>query len=197
MKKLLPLLLCVSSITLWAQSGELWFSAGTNRLSNSGIGSTSATGGANDWKLDNGFRFGFRFTTNTGGHFGHEFGYDYNRTHLLVTGIDQGGMAIHQGVYNFLAYATPEGSRFRPFATGGGHFANFVLPGSSLSSGGGSTRFGFNYGGGVKIILNSFYGLRFDVRQLETAKPTFGGGLLNATGLLHQTAFTAGFGIHF
>ena len=46
-------------------------------------------------------------------------------------------MAIHQGGYNFLLYATPEGTRIRPFATGGVVFANYVPPGASATSGGG------------------------------------------------------------
>jgi hypothetical protein len=46
-------------------------------------------------------------------------------------------MAIHQGFYNYLVYATKEGFRVRPFATGGGHFSNFVPPGVSVTQGGG------------------------------------------------------------
>ena len=58
-------------------------------------------------------------------------------------------MAIHQGGYNFLLYATPEGTRIRPFATGG--------LGSPLCAAGGLGQLGrrreqarVNYGGGVK-----------------------------------------------
>ena len=59
-----------------------------------------------------------------------------------------GGMAIHQGFYNFLVYATREGKRVRPFATGGAHFANFVPPGATATYGQGDNQFGYNYGGG-------------------------------------------------
>ena len=40
---------------------------------------------------------GFRLTLNTQKFFGHEVGYAYNRSHLKLQGVDQGGMAIHQG----------------------------------------------------------------------------------------------------
>jgi len=72
MKKLLPLLWFACAGAAWAQSGELWFDAGESILSNNGIGSTSITGSKNDFKLDDGFRFGFGFGFNSGSHFGHE-----------------------------------------------------------------------------------------------------------------------------
>ena len=197
MKRYLPVVLVIFSGALWAQSGEVWFSAGESILSNKNLG--SATGGpATDVQLDNGFRFGFRFGFNTGGRMGHEIQYAYSRTHLFISGTDVGGMAIHEGGYNFLLYATPEGSRFRPFGTIGGHFANFVPPGSSATSGAGSTKFGFNYGAGVKVKVTSLFGLRFDVRQYQMGKPDFfGGTLFNRSGLLRQTEVSAGFGLLF
>lgn len=203
MKRYLPVLFVAFSGALWAQSGELWFSAGESILSNRDLGTPFANGKPTDVQLDNGFRFGFRFAFNTAGHMGHEIQYAYNRTHFIDnTGAFLGaatsqGMAIHQGGYNFLLYATPEGSRIRPFATGGVHFSNFVPPGSSAASGGGNTKFGFNYGGGVKVKLTSLFGLRFDVRQYQTGKPDFGGLLQNRSGLLRQTEVSAGFGVLF
>ena len=59
-------------------------------------------------------------------------------------------MPIHQGMYNFLPYATPKGSKIRPFATGGVHFSTFYPPGASVFQGNGVTKFGYNYGAGVK-----------------------------------------------
>ena len=82
-------------------------------------------------------------------------------------------MAIHQGFYNMLVYATPEGSRFRPFATGGGHFSNFVPP-CSAQYGQGSNKFGVNYGGGLKVRVSDKFLVRADYRQYLTGKP-FGG----------------------
>ena len=81
------------------------------------------------------FRFAFRATFNTPGIFGHEIQYAYNRTHL-VDNVNQveTGMAIHQGGYNFLVYATHEGKRVRPFGTGGFQFNNYVPPGAWAAS---------------------------------------------------------------
>jgi opacity protein-like surface antigen len=88
-------------------------------------------------------------------------------------------------------------SRIRPFATAGLHFSNFVPPGASATSGGGSTKFGFNYGAGVKVKVSSLFGVRFDLRQYQTGKPDFGGLLSNRSGLLRQTEVSAGFGVLF
>ena len=126
MKKLVFALVLAFPQFILAQSGDLFVSGGPVFASNNGIGS--------GYTLDNGWRLGFRFGTNSEGHYGHEFGYTYNRTHLKSAGVDQGGMAIHQGGYNFLLYANRDGSRIRPFATGGGHFNNYVPPGSSAAS---------------------------------------------------------------
>ncbi len=200
-KLLLPLLFSTLSTAAWAQSGDLFVSVGQSLLSSKGIGSTSATGSTNDLELDNGFRFGFRFGFNSEGRTGQEFGYAYNRSQLNFQGASVGGMAIHQGGYNYLLYATKDGARFRPFATGGVHFSNFVAPGSSASSGGGSTKFGFNYGGGVKVAVNSKWSVRFDIRQYATPKPnlenSLGVRLFLRDGWMRQLEVSGGFGIHF
>ena len=197
MRKVIVVLALAFANVALAQTGELWFVAGQSLLSNPGLGTDQLVGGAsNDIALTDGFRFGFRFGFNQGRRFGHELQYGYNRTHLKFN--DQGGtelgMAYHQGGYNFLLYGTSEGSRFRPFGTAGFHFSNFVPPGSSATSGGGSTKPGFNYGAGVKVRVGSFFGIRFDVRQYITGKPF---GLALASGVLRQTEISAGFGVGF
>src|SRR5207302_9801604 len=142
--KLLTGLLLFASAPAWAQFGEFWFSAGQHLLSNRDLGTVSTVGGQkSDYQLTDGFRFAIRAKFNSSGKFGHEVQYAYNRTHLrdnTQTPIAESGMAIHQGGYNFLLYGTSEGIRFRPFATGGIAFNNFVPPGSSASSGGGDTK---------------------------------------------------------
>jgi opacity protein-like surface antigen len=197
MKKLLAVAFVVFSSAAWAQSGELWFDAGESLISNGGLGTDQVFGGSpNDVELTNGFRFGFRFGINTAGHFGHEIQYAYSRTQLKYNdqgGIEQ-GMAIHQGGYNFLAYATSEGSRIRPFGTGGVGFSNYVPPGSSATSGGGSTKFGFSYGGGVKVRVTDLWAVRFDLRQYTTPKPF---DLPLKSGWIRQTEVSAGIGIMF
>jgi opacity protein-like surface antigen len=150
-------------------------------------------GTKDDVQLEDGFRFSFRMDLNTESRFGHEVQYAYSRTKLNILGTEQ-GMAIHQGGYNFLVYATHEGTRFRPFATGGVMFANYVPPGSSATSGGGDNKFGVNYGGGLKVRVTSLFGLRLDVRQATTPKPF---NLELRQGWLRQTEVSGGFGVLF
>jgi hypothetical protein len=188
----------------WAQTGELWFDLGQSLLSNSGIGTTQAIGGTgNDVQLTDGFRFGFRFGFNQGEHFGHEVQYAYNRTQLQfntnsvsnTNTVSKTGMAIHQSGYNFLYYLTSDKSKIRPFGTAGVHFDNFVPPGNSVSSGGGSTKIGANFGGGVKVRIKGIWAARVDVREYFTPKPSF--GLALNSGTLRQTEISAGVGIGF
>ncbi len=179
------------AVPSFGQVAEFWFGGGQSMMSNGSIGSTSSTGTANDVKLTDGFRINFRLTVNTKEFFGHELGYAYNRTQLNITGTEQ-GMAVHQGFYNFLVYPTREGSRVRPFATGGVQFSNFVPPGSSAAQGGGQTKFGINYGGGLKVKLTSMFGLRLDFRQYNTGKPF---DLPLASGRLRQNEISASFGL--
>jgi opacity protein-like surface antigen len=195
-----PTRLCVLTLALAAaaaaQVAEFSFSGGQSRLSNRAIGSLSTGAGAksDDLELRDGFRFGFRMTLNNWRFFGHEVGYAYNRTQLRVNGTppQDFGTAIHQGFYNFLVYAMPEGSKVRPFAAGGGHFSSFQFPGYSVTQGGGSTKFGFNYGGGLKVRAGEKFIVRFDLRQYQTGKPF---DFPMQSGLLRQTEISAGFGI--
>ena len=186
MKSLLPVfLLGMASLPAFGQASEVSLSVGASQLSGKELGS--------GYELDNGFRFGFRLTLNNMRFFGHEFGYAYNRSHLKLAGADQGGMAIHQGLYHFLGYATPEGSRVRPFGAVGGHFSNFVFPGQSASYGQGSTKFGVNYGAGVKVRLTEIFGFRVDVRQYLTPKPFK--SELGGSGMLKQNEISVGFAV--
>lgn len=197
MKKLLLAVLFALGAPVFAQSFEGFFSAGQGLLSNSGLGTDQALGGtSNDVQLTDGFRFAFRVGFNNDTIFGHEIQYAYQRTQLRFNdeGGTQEGMAVHQGGYNFLVYATKEGSRIRPFGTGGVGFFNFVPPGSSAISGGGSTKFGFSYGGGVKVKITNLFAIRGDIRQYTSPKPF---GLPLASGWLRMTEISAGFGVAF
>jgi len=203
MKKLAVAVLFLTCASFsYGQLFEAWFNGGQSLLQSRDLGSTvPATSGGlpDDFQLGrSGFRFSFRIAFNGDGHFGHEIQYAYNRTKLIVGGQAAAGMAIHQGGYNYLVYATPEGTRIRPFATGGVLFANFVPPGSSATSGGGSTKFGFSYGGGVKIKVTSLFGFRVDVRQATTPKPDFGGALaFERSGWIKMNEISAGIGVGF
>ncbi len=179
-----------AAAALSAQSFEVGFGGGVSRLNGKELG-TLGVGDPTKLALKDGWRFGFRMAFNTWRWAGQESGYGYNRTQLHIPGTtEQAGMAIHQGFYNLLLYAAPEGSRIRPFVAGGGHFSNFVPPGSSAQFGGGSTKFGVNYGAGVKARLTDKFGIRFDVREYLQGKPF---DLPNQTGKIRLMEVSAGF----
>jgi len=180
---------CMLAAASYAQSFEASVSGGVSQISNGEIGALEA--GGSQLELDSGFRLAFRLTLNPGRFHGYELGYAYNRTHLTFPGQPSQGMAIHQGFGGALLYGTPEGSRIRPFAAGGIHFSNFVPPGASAQYGQGENKFGFNYGGGIKVQVSGPWQVRFDVRQYNTGKPF---GLPGASGRLLQTEFSAGVG---
>lgn len=184
-------LLVLLTVPAWSQALEMAVGGGITRLSNAGLGKVDPNSTQqDDYSLKGGFRIVMRMTFNSGQFTGHETGYAYNRTQLVQHSeglTSQTGMAVHQGFYNYLLYPTREGSRIRPFATGGVHFANFVPPGSSATSGGGSTKFGVNYGGGLKIRVSERFQLRFDARQYRTPKPF---GLINPGGWIRMNEFS-------
>ena len=51
------------------------------------------------------------------------------------------------------------------------------------------TKFGFNYGGGIKFKVTEIIGLRFDFRQYNTGKPF---NLANQSGRLNQLEASVG-----
>ncbi|MFN7924236.1 MAG: outer membrane beta-barrel protein [Bryobacteraceae bacterium] len=182
---------CIAGIvSLRAQVFEIGMHGGVSRLSSRDIG-TLTVDGTDRVTLSDGFRFGFRLTLNNWAYFGHEMGYGYNRTQFEYGSPKQQiGTAIHQGIYNFLVYATPEGKRVRPFATGGGQFSNFIFPGGSVQYGGGSNKFGFNVGGGVKVRVSEKFLIRLDGRQYWSGKPF---DLPNQSGMIKLLEISAGF----
>jgi opacity protein-like surface antigen len=185
----LALLLLVFAVVGRAQVAEFSISGGVSRIGT--IGNLGTTG--SDVDLTNGFRLGLRFTLNTYRFFGHEFGYAYSRSHLQATGTDV-SVPIHQGFYDFLIYATPEGSHIRPFATGGVQFSSFFPPGASAYYGNQITKFGINYGGGVKARVTGAWGVRFDIRQYNSGQPF---DLPTTNGRLKQTEVSAGVSFNF
>lgn len=168
MTKRTIVLLLSSAVLSFGQSFEGSVSGGLSQIGKGDLGS--------GYSLDNGFRLTFRMTLNTHEHLGYEFGYAYNRTHLSGQGFSAQGMAIHQGFGDVLAYATPTESRIRPFLAGGVNFSNFVPPGQTAQYGQGATKYGVNYGAGVKFKIAGPWQVRFDVRQFNTGKPFDLGG---------------------
>ncbi len=173
-----------------AQVGEISVSGGVSRFSGASLGSTLDSAGnvVGNVSINDGFRLAVRFTLNTYRFAGHEFGYAYNHS-----GVNLGGqkvpMSIQQGFYNFLLYATKEGARIRPFAAGGVQFSSFFPPGASIYAGNQETKFGINYGGGVKLRVTDIIGLRFDVRRYNSGKPF---KFPNEHGRLNQLEATIG-----
>ena len=203
MKHLLScvVLLVALAVPAWPQSAEMGISAGYGSLGESDISVTeiAATASRETYSLSNGVRIGARMGFNTRRFIGHEASYAYQHARLDVLAsapeatetADLGAIRAHHFYYNALLHAAPTGFPVRPFVTGGGGFSSFFLPGISSLSGGGDTKFGYNYGGGVK--LNFFqYGIRFDVRNHVTGKP-FGRYLPNVDGKLNNTEFSVTF----
>jgi opacity protein-like surface antigen len=198
LKSSLFLLVLAAAVSVaFGQSFEASVSGGVSRLTNNVLGPDIISSGAaanSNIKLNDGFRLGFLLGFNTYSHFGYEFGYAYNRTHLHLDGppVTDLGMAIHQGFADALLYATPEKFKVRPFAAAGVHFSNFVQPGASAQYGQGENKFGVNYGGGIKVRVASNWQVRFDFRQYETSKPTF--GIFHPSGRLLQNEISVGVG---
>ncbi len=182
-----------------AQTAEASLSLGQSLFRQNALGTAAAgvPGPGDFFKVHDGFRLGARFTVNPKRFLGHEFGYGYTRSKLEYPPSTAGGtvgMPAHQGYYNLLAYATPEGSAIRPFVAGGGHFSTYYPPGTSAYYGNGETKFGFNYGAGVKVKVSSMFYVRLDLHDYSNPKPF---SLPNRSGWLHQIEASAGFGIYF
>lgn len=183
---------CACAVLAQAQVGELSVSGGVSRFGSTNLGTiVDQVGNLDSVTLDNGFRLAFRFTLNTWRFMGHEFGYAYSHSNLRIntSPASVSPMPVHQGFYDFVLYATPEGSRIRPFATGGVQFSSFVPPGASVYYGNEVTKFGVNYGGGLKLRVTSIIGLRFDAREYNTGKPF---KLQGTSGRLNQLEVSVG-----
>jgi hypothetical protein len=101
---------------------------------------------------------------------------------------------MHQGNFNALYYPfTGTDAKMRPFLTAGVQFDNFVPPGGSSYNG--STKFGANFGAGVKVHIHGIWAARLDAREYVTPKPSF--GFFNNSGALWQTEISAGVGVGF
>jgi opacity protein-like surface antigen len=162
-----------------------------------GTATTDPTSGT--YKMKDGFRLSLRMALNTGRFMGHEFGYAYSRTGIVAPAITTTTGSIvstvpaqdisipsHQGFYDFLIYAIPEGKIIRPFAAGGVQFTAFSQPGSQYTNNR-ETKYGINYGGGVKVKVKENWGFRLDVRQYNMGKPF---SLPNASGRLLMWEFS-------
>src|SRR5579864_9385233 len=188
------LMLCACAGVSSAQVAEVSLNFGWAIMKDNILGIAADLSGT-QYSIDNGFSLAARMTLNTNKFVGHEFGYAYSRTKLAASGFSGNQeLSTHQGFYDFLVYALPEGSRIRPFAAGGAQFTTFVPPGASAAYGQGTTKYGGNFGGGIKVKINSMFLLRLDARDYVTGKPF---NLINQSGALHQIEVTAGLGLMF
>ena len=170
-----------------AQVAEFSLSGGVSRFGNSSLGTNvDSAGNASKVAINNGFRLTFRFSLNNYKFMGHEFGYAYNRSGVNLGTGGTVPMSIQQGFYDFLVYAMPEGKRVRPFAAGGVQFTAFSQPGSQYTNNR-ETKYGINYGGGVKVKVKENWGFRLDVRQYNMGKPF---SLPNVSGRLLMWEFS-------
>ncbi|MCU1235200.1 MAG: hypothetical protein JWP63_3167 [Candidatus Solibacter sp.] len=201
------LALAASSSLAIAQSFEASVGGGQTVIpsKNAFIGTSDISPTSGNYTLKSGFRITFRMTLNSGRFLGHEFGYGYSRTSLDApnTSVTTGGIGLpgqptstttvpaqnlsvpnHQGFYDFLVYAVPEGKVIRPFVCGGVQFTAFSTPGNSYNR---ETKYGINYGGGLKFKVKENWGFRLDARQYNMGKPF---NLPNASGRLLMWEFS-------
>jgi len=193
----------------FGQSFEASVSGGQAVLpsKSSNLGTYTSDPNSGTYYMRDGFRIALRMTINQWRFMGHEIGYAYNHTSIDVPPAALGGTGVpgppgpspipsgstnygvpgHQGFYNFLVYAAPEGFRVRPFATGGVQFTAFSTPGNYYDR---ETKYGVNYGAGVKVKVLENWGIRLDVRQYNMGKPF---NLPNASGRLLLWEVSGGF----
>lgn len=202
MRAAIPALLAmISALPLSAQYAEMGITGGYGMLRGGELASFGLFGGGSEsYEIDDGIRIGFRMSFDYRGYFAHEIAYNWQRSKFrIVTDaadtreVFETSTQVHNYYYNFVVHATPRDTRVRPFVTAGGGFSSFVPPGASALSGQGDTKFGYNYGAGIKFLLSDRYGLRFDVRDHITGKPLF----QDLPGRLHNVETSATFSFLF
>jgi hypothetical protein len=191
---------CLLAISAPAQYAEIGITGGYSLFRDGEIATFGSFGGSTEkYELDDGIRIGARMSFDFRGYFAHEVAYSWQHATFRITfsdpftqTISESGSSIHNYYYNFVAHATRRDSAVRPFITGGGGMSNFVPPGADVLSGG-QTKFGYNYGAGIKFLLSDRYGIRFDVRDHITGKPFFH----DVPGQLHNLETSATFSFLF
>jgi hypothetical protein len=192
----------------FAQSFEASVGGGSLTVSgkNGLLGTATTDPASGNYEMKGGGRVVLRMTLNSWRFMGHEFGYAYSRTSIdaPTASVSTGGIGLpgqpsststvpaqnisvpcHQGFYDFLVYAIPEGKVIRPFAAGGVQFTAFSQPGAYYNNR--ETKYGINYGGGLKVKVKENWGFRLDARQYNMGKPF---NLPNASGRLLMWEFS-------
>lgn len=204
---LLSLLACCAAL---AQRFELSVLSGIPRISDAPLGSLSEQEAQDDdTRLEGRQSYGVRFTINTPGYYGHEFGYIQSRATLssiFRTGTDasivtrrEDRITIQQASYNFLIYFMPRGERWRPYMTGGLQAHQYGAPNFPEWTRGSSRHYGANYGLGLKLKLFQNALIRLDFRDYFGGKPydlTFE-DVTRSGGILRQMEGSVGIAITF
>jgi hypothetical protein len=180
-----------------AQVAEVAVTGGWSAFTDSNVGFLgldAVTGDQVD--VDNGIRIGARLSMNRW-FLGHEISYAWQKSNLNIENQGSTSMSIQNFYYNFVAHATPQGTAIRPFVTAGAGVSTFFPPGVSSLSGSGDNKFGYNYGGGIKVRLSDKFGIRVDVRDHVTGRPFEKFGVQTASGKFHNVEYSAGFALLF
>ena len=195
----------------FAQKYEISIIGGYPRLSDAPLGSIplSEDQAPEDTKLKGEYTYGARFTVNSKGYLGHEFGYSQSRARIdtVFRGTDaednsferryRDRIVVSEGSYNLLLYMMPRGEWWRPYITIGGQTFHYGEPSAADWSTGSWRNYGINWGGGIKLKAGPAL-LRLDFRDYIQGKPY---GLdfqsFNSGGLYHSMQGTVGVGFTF
>jgi hypothetical protein len=136
--------------------------------------------------FDRGLTWGERYTEDVSKYWGIEesLTLGYNRLSIPVAGRGafQSDTVNTALTANVIAYLAPRGARFRPFLTFGPGYIWYSTKGTATVPAGviqtvPLTRKGepmFNYGLGLRQILNKRFGVTYEVRGTHTGSPKFG-----------------------
>lgn len=177
-----------------AQVAEVSVSARRSQISGSELGSFGFA--QQPVRLNSGYGLAARLDIHSGAFLAHELSYGFDRDSLELSGEDLGAVTVHQFFYDLMLHLTPRGAVVRPFVVGGLGFSSFFPPSTDILQTGGTTKFGFNFGGGLKFKLSRLVGLRVDIRDHVSSKPNIL-NLSDVTGQLHQVEYSAGLSLSF
>jgi hypothetical protein len=196
-----------------AQTWEIGPMGGITRIKATDLGSLEQSDTAGeDSRLIGKQSYGARVTLNTKGYYGHEIGYVRTKATFRGSIAGEGSaprvrkedtVNIQQVSYDFLAYFMPARERWRPFFAVGFQAHQTGAPNLAEFASSGTRNYGFNYGGGVKLLFGPNALMRLDVRDIFTGKPYnlfFTEGITGAPrsgGLLRQLELSLGFSIAF
>jgi hypothetical protein len=143
-------------------------------------------------QMKNGFKGGARLSLNSGLLTGHELSYGYERYDLDIGGQTESTATAQDFYYDFVLHLTPGAVPVRPFLLAGAGYTSFS-PGNGgvFADASGANEIGVNFGGGVKVKVRKFFGVRFDVRNHLTRKPNFL-DIAGVSGQLNRMEYSVG-----